>query len=68
MIQINVDTLFQRQIRVILDFHPSSGTHIRVLMFINTMEIKRLVVNEELGLGNVDCADADWQSIHIFIC
>lgn len=39
---------------------PSSGTHISVLVFIDPMEIEGLVVDEELGAGNVDCTDADW--------
>lgn len=39
---------------------PSSGTHIRVLVFIDSVEIEGLVVDEELGAGNADCADANW--------
>lgn len=39
---------------------PSSGTHIRVLVFIDSMEIEGLVVYEELGAGNIDSADANW--------
>ena len=39
---------------------PSGGTHIRVLVFIDSMEIEGLVVDEELRAGDVDCADADW--------
>lgn len=39
---------------------PSSGTHIRVLVFIDSMEIKGLVVDEELGAGNINSADANW--------
>lgn len=38
---------------------PSGGTHIRVLVFVHSMKIERLVVDEELGAGNVDCADAN---------
>lgn len=37
----------------------SSGTHIRVLVFIDSMEIEGLVVDEELCAGNVDRADAN---------
>lgn len=50
------------------EFHPSRGTYVRVLMLIDPMEIKWLVVNEELGVGNVYCADTNWQSILILIC
>lgn len=39
---------------------PSGGTHISVLVFIDSMEIERLVVDEKLGAGNVDCADSNW--------
>lgn len=29
-------------------------------MFIDSMEIEGLVVDEELGAANADCADANW--------
>lgn len=37
-------------------------------MFIDTMEIEGLVVDEELGSGNINSADSHRQSIHVFIC
>lgn len=46
---------------------PSSGTHIRVLMFVDSVEVERFVVDEKLGAGYTDCADSDWESIHILI-
>lgn len=46
---------------------PSSGTHIRVLMFVDSVEVERLLVDEKLGAGYVDRADPDWESIHILI-
>lgn len=39
---------------------PTTGTHIRVLVFIYSVEVEGLFVDEELGAGNVDRADADW--------
>ena len=39
---------------------PSGGTHIRVLMFIDSMEVEGLVVDEELSAGNFDSANANW--------
>lgn len=39
---------------------PSGGTHIRVLMFVDSMKIKGLVVDEELGLGDGNSPDANW--------
>lgn len=54
----------QSSVKVLL---PSSGTHVRVLVLIHPMEIEGLVVNEELGAADVDCADADWQSVHVLI-
>lgn len=39
---------------------PSAGTHISVLVFIDSMEVERLVVDEKLGAGNVDSADSNW--------
>lgn len=50
--------IFKKRVMTVL--LPSSGTHIRVLMFIDSMEVEGLVVDEELGAGNVDHADANW--------
>lgn len=47
---------------------PSADTHIRVLMFIDSVEVERLVVDEKLAAGNVDCADSNWKSIDVLIC
>lgn len=47
---------------------PPSGTHISVLVFIDSMEIERLVVDKELGAGHINSANTDWQSVHIFVC
>lgn len=47
---------------------PSSGTHIRVLMFVDSVEVEGLVVDEKLCAGYIDGADPDWESIHILIC
>lgn len=47
---------------------PSSGTHICVLVFVDSVEVEGLVVDEELRAGDIDGADADWESVHILIC
>lgn len=46
---------------------PSSGTHVWVLMLVDSMEVERLVVDKKLRAGHVDCADADWKSVHVLI-
>ena len=49
-----------RLVPLVKDLLPSSGTHVRILMFIDSMEVEGLVVDEELGAGHVNSADADW--------
>lgn len=46
---------------------PSSGTHIRVLMLVDSVEVERFVVDEKLCAGYSDRADPNWESIHILI-
>lgn len=38
---------------------PSAGAHIGVLVLVHPMEVKGFVVDEELGVGDLDCADAN---------
>lgn len=55
---VTPNKLLESQIKKVL--LPFTGTHISVLVFIDSMEIERLVVDEKLGAGNVDCADSNW--------
>lgn len=44
-----------------------SSTHIRVLMFVDSVEVERFVVDEKLCAGYTDRANPYWESIHILI-
>ena len=34
-------------------------------MLVDSMEVKGLAVDEELGPGDLDCAYANWQGVHV---
>lgn len=36
-------------------------------MFVDSMEVERLVVDEKLRASHIDCADADWESVDILV-
>lgn len=39
--------------------------YIRVLVLVDSMEVEWLVVDEELGGGDLHCADANRQGVHV---